>query len=159
KKDLEDKIRVVRLLTSPERRAASVHILDDLSASTPEQLWLTEFAEAKGVAKISGKAVDNQTIAAFARNLSGSRYFQKVEIRETSQEAPPAVDPRNRPGAGKPLPVDSPPAVSMTKFLIEVSLNYTLSMGGAGAPEGKEEGKGQKAGGSKPAKKTGAGEG
>src|SRR5215475_3673810 len=44
KKDLEDKIQIVRQLTSPERRTASVHILDDLSSSTPEQLWLTEYA-------------------------------------------------------------------------------------------------------------------
>src|SRR5262249_28034841 len=91
KKDLEDKIQIVRQLNSPERRAASVHILDDLSSSTPEQLWLTEYVEAKGTTQIRGKAIDNQTIASFARNLANSHYFQKVEIRETLQEAPQTV--------------------------------------------------------------------
>jgi len=68
---------VVRLLTSVERRSASVHILDDLSSSTPEYLWLTDFTELKGAAKINGRAVDNQTIASFARDLARSKYFQK----------------------------------------------------------------------------------
>src|SRR4029077_13312167 len=45
KKDLEEKIRVVNLLISPQRRTAPVHILDDLSSSTPEFLWLTEYVE------------------------------------------------------------------------------------------------------------------
>src|SRR5262249_29465648 len=90
KKETEGKIGVVHLLTSPARRAASVHILDDLSDSAPQMLWLTEFTEVKGAAKINGKSVDNQTIAAFARKLSNSRYFKKVEIRETVQEKPAA---------------------------------------------------------------------
>ena len=82
KSEVEKKLKVVRLLTSAERRAASIHILDDLSSSTPEYLWLTDFTEVKGSAKINGKAVDNQTIASFARDLSRSKYFQKVSIND-----------------------------------------------------------------------------
>jgi type IV pilus assembly protein PilN len=123
KKDIEEKIRVVRLLTSPERRAASVHVMDDLSASTPESLWLTDFVEGKGAAKISGKAIDNQTIAAFAHSLSNSRYFRNVEIRETIQEAP-LVDPRRRAGAAKTSAPDAALPVPVTKFLIEAYINY-----------------------------------
>src|SRR5215203_2382636 len=40
KKETEDKLYIVGTLTSKERRAAPVHILDDLSASAPEYLWL-----------------------------------------------------------------------------------------------------------------------
>ncbi len=83
---LEQRLLAVTSLTSPQRRSASVRILDDLSRSTPDLLWLTDFAEGKGTAKIQGEAVDNQTIATFARNLSNSPYFQQVEIRETVQE-------------------------------------------------------------------------
>src|SRR2546426_1778816 len=107
KKETEGKIRVVHLLTSPARRSASVHILDDLSDSAPQMLWLTEFSEVKGVAKINGKSVDNQTIAAFARQLANSHYFKKVEIRETVQEKPVA-NPRNQ-AVGKGLPSDALP--------------------------------------------------
>jgi Tfp pilus assembly protein PilN len=122
KKEIESKVRVVHLLTSPTRRAASVHILDDLSQSAPEMLWLMEFTEVKGVVKINGKAIDNQTVAAFARKLSNSRYFKKVEIRETVQEKP-LVNLLVQALGGKELPADTPP-VPVTKFLVEASLDY-----------------------------------
>ena len=135
KRDTEQKLNLVRLLTSPERRSASVHILDDLSSSTPEYLWLTEFSENKGAARINGKAVDNQTIAAFAHDLSRSKYFQKVEIRETAQEDP--IDPRTRtPGQltpNVPIPVK--------RFLIEASINYLPGAAKQLGTQGEEEGK------------------
>ena len=125
KKDLEEKIRVVNLLISPQRRTAPVHILDDLSSSTPEFLWLTEYVENKSISQIRGKAIDNQTIASFAHNLSTSPYFRNVEIRETQQEAQqiPA-----RVGADKNAPKGTAtPSVMMTKFLIEAAVNYGKS--------------------------------
>ena len=120
KSEVEKKLTVVRLLTSAERRSASVHILDDLSSSTPEYLWLTDFTEVKGAAKINGRAVDNQTIASFARDLSRSKYFQKVEIRETAQEDP--TDQRPRGSLNQPGGVNSP--IPVKRFLIEAAVNY-----------------------------------
>ena len=95
---LVQRLQAITALTSPQRRSASIRILDDLSQSTPDLLWLTHFAEAKGAAKIQGKAVDNQTIAMFARNLSHSPYFERVEIRETVQEQ--GGRPREEAGQG-----------------------------------------------------------
>lgn len=112
KADLEKKIQVVQRLTSPQRRAASVRILDDLSLSTPAFLWLTEFSEKSGSATINGKAIDNQTVASFAHNLAQSPYFEKIEIRETVQEE------ANRKQTGAPS--------SLTRFLIESGVNYYL---------------------------------
>jgi len=122
KREIEGKIRVVHLLTSPARRAASVHILDDLSESAPQMLWLTDFTEVKGVAKINGRAVDNQTIAAFARKLADSRYFKKVEIRETVQEKP-IMNPHNPAAGGKGAPASALP-IPVTRFLLETSIDY-----------------------------------
>jgi len=144
-KDLEDKVKVVRLLTSPERRASAVHILDDLSVSTPERLWLIGFTATKGAAKINGKAVDNQTIATFAHNLSSSPYFQKVEIRETAQEAQ-APAPGTRAGAGRTQPLDAPASVLMTRFLIEASLSNLPGAVKEGAPAERGEEKVQEEG-------------
>jgi len=110
KANLENKIQVVQQLTSPQRRAASVQILDDLSFNTPEFLWLTEFSEKSGAATINGKAIDNQTVASFAHNLAKSPYFEKIEIRETVQED------ANRKQTGAPA--------SLTRFLIESGVNY-----------------------------------
>ncbi len=134
KKETEGKIRVVHLLTSPARRAAPVHILDDLSDSAPQMLWLTEFTEVKGAAKINGRSVDNQTIAAFARKLSNSRYFKKVEIRETVQEKPVA-NPRNQAAGGKGAPVAALP-IPVTRFLVETSIDY---LPGVAQEEAKKE--------------------
>ena len=119
KREIEKKLMVVRLLTSVERRSASVHILDDLSSSTPEYLWMTDFTEVKGAAKINGKAVDNQTIASFARDLARSKYFQKVEIRETAQEDP--TDPRVRSASNQQAGL---PPIPVKRFLIEAAVNY-----------------------------------
>jgi len=134
KKETEGKIRVVHLLTSPARRAAPVHILDDLSDSAPQMLWLTEFTEVKGAAKINGRSVDNQTIAAFARKLSNSRYFKKVEIRETVQEKPVA-NPRNQAAGGKGAPVTALP-IPVTRFLVEAAIDY---LPGVAQEEAKKE--------------------
>ena len=121
KKETEDKLRIVATLTSKERRAAPVHILDDLSSSAPEYLWLIDFTERGGTARINGKAVDNQTIASFANDLAKSRYFQKVEIRETSQEDVTTTPQRVSPG-GKQAPPQ--PRIPVKKFLIESTINY-----------------------------------
>jgi type IV pilus assembly protein PilN len=121
-KDLQSKLSIVNLLTSPVRRSASVRILDDLSKSTPQLLWLTEFTESEGMAKISGKAVDNQTIAAFARNLSNSLYFKEIEIRETVQEKP-GQDSRRQAMGDKALPPGTPP-IPVTRFLVEAAIDY-----------------------------------
>lgn len=122
KAEIEAKLHIVTTLTSKERRAAPVHILDDLSASAPEYLWLIDFTERGGAALINGRAVDNQTIASFANDLAKSRYFQKVEIRETSQEDVATATPqRVLPGGKQPLPQ---PQIPVKKFTIESTINY-----------------------------------
>jgi type IV pilus assembly protein PilN len=152
KKEIEAKVQVVRLLTSPRRRASSVHILDDLSVSMPESLWLTDFVENKGVAKISGKAADNQTIASFAHNLSGSAYFRNVEIRETVQEVPTTTEPRRR--GAKAGAVDTALAPPVTKFLIEARINYVPGLPEESAQTGAEEAQEKKDGRGPPATKA-----
>jgi Tfp pilus assembly protein PilN len=122
KKETENKLKVVAILTSKERRAAPVHILDDLSSSAPEYLWLTDFAERGGAARINGRAVDNQTIASFANDLAKSRYFQRVEIRETAQEDVAGSDPRKP--APKVRQSSSQPQIPVKRFLIESTINY-----------------------------------
>ena len=115
---MKDKLSIGSILTWKERRAAPVHILDDLSSSAPEYLWLTDFAERGGTARINGKAVDNQTIASFANDLAKSRYFQKVEIRETAQEDVAAAS--RLPSAGK----QAVPQIPVKRFLVESMINY-----------------------------------
>jgi type IV pilus assembly protein PilN len=81
---LREKLTAIGELES--KSAGPVHTLEDLSASTPERLWLTEFAESGGQVKLTGFAIDEQTIAEFLRRLSGSASFQSVDLSETSQD-------------------------------------------------------------------------
>jgi type IV pilus assembly protein PilN len=81
--ELEEKLKTIALLE--QRKVGPVKVLGDLSEATPEQVWLLEFTETAGAATFTGLALDNQTIAAFMRNLSSSPFFASVDLVETTQ--------------------------------------------------------------------------
>lgn len=81
--ELEAKLKTIEILE--RQRRGPVHVLDDLGDATPEKLWLTEMREAGGAAVLSGRGLDNQTVALFMRNLEDSPYFSNVELVETKQ--------------------------------------------------------------------------
>jgi len=81
--ELRAKLETIAMLE--RQRTGPVHVLADLSTATPDKLWLTEATEAGGSMTLSGKGLDNQTIAGFMRNLAASRYFANVDLVETKQ--------------------------------------------------------------------------
>jgi type IV pilus assembly protein PilN len=83
KKDLEEKLKTIATLEA--KKVGPVNVLSDLSDAAPEQVWLLEFKESGGLATISGLGLDDQTIANFMRKLSGSPYFDGVDLVETAQ--------------------------------------------------------------------------
>jgi type IV pilus assembly protein PilN len=83
RKDLEEKLKTIATLEA--KRIGPVQVLADLSDAAPEQVWLLEFKEMGGLATVTGLGLDDQTIANFMRNLSGSRYFDNVDLVETAQ--------------------------------------------------------------------------
>jgi type IV pilus assembly protein PilN len=82
KRELRDKLRVIGELEA--KKVGPVHVLTDLSAATPDKLWLTEYAETGGSIKVSGLGVDEQTVADFLRRLGGSQFFRGIDLEETS---------------------------------------------------------------------------
>jgi len=62
-----------------------VRILAGLSDSTPDKLWLTEYADMGGTLKLTGLGVDEQTVADFMRRLGALKFFRTVDLDETSQ--------------------------------------------------------------------------
>src|SRR5581483_6086732 len=80
---LRSKIATIDVLE--RQRQGPVHVLDDLSIATPEKLWLTDVRETGGGMTLTGKGLDNQTIAQFMRKLGASRYFENVDLVETKQ--------------------------------------------------------------------------
>lgn len=83
KKELREKLKVIGQLEA--RKVGPVKALSDLSAATPDKLWLTEFNETAGTVKLSGLGVDEQTVADFLRRLAASPMFKSVDLEETSQ--------------------------------------------------------------------------
>lgn len=114
--ELQAKLKVIEDLK--QKRIGPVRILEDLSAATPEKLWLVEFSDVNGAATITGMALDNQTIAVFMRQLQNSKYFFEVDLVETSQ-----IEPLRGGGGGD--------GASFKKFIIKAHLDY---LGAGGKP-------------------------
>lgn len=66
-------------------KAGPAHRLATLSDITPEQLWLTAYAESGPDIKISGFAYTEELIAAFMRRLEASSDFKGVELLVSEQ--------------------------------------------------------------------------
>ena len=110
KKELQEKLGVIRELEA--KKFGPVRMLADLSGSTPDKLWLTDFSEKGGSIRLAGLGVDEQTVADFMRRLSTSPYFRNVDLEETSEV-------KNE-------------AVKHKRFVIRAQVNY------AAAPKAKE---------------------
>jgi type IV pilus assembly protein PilN len=80
---LKQKLAVIDDLS--KKKVGPVRVMESLSSSTPDRLWLTEFKEGGGSLTVSGMAIDNQTIADFLKALQASQYFKDVELVETIQ--------------------------------------------------------------------------
>ncbi len=130
RKELQAKLKVIEDLN--QKRVGPVRILEDLSAASPEKLWLVDFSDVNGQATISGLALDNQTIAVFMRQLQASKYFFDVDLVETSQSDPLRGASGAADGGG------------FKKFIIKAHLDYLGTGGkppspppGAASPEAK----------------------
>ncbi|RMF48239.1 MAG: fimbrial protein [Deltaproteobacteria bacterium] len=83
--ELRGKIEVLQTLK--KNRSGPVHLLDELNRSLPPKLWLTNFQEKGDNVQISGVGLNEETVAAFMRNLEKSVYFSNVQLRVTEQMA------------------------------------------------------------------------
>jgi type IV pilus assembly protein PilN len=107
KKALDSKLKVIADLG--RKRVGPVGVMSDLAKATPDRVWLTDFTEAGGGATITGQAVDNQIVAVFLRNLSGSPYFTNVDLVETTQ--------------------DQVGDIKLRKFIVKSQINYAAAAG------------------------------
>lgn len=83
KAKLEQKLSVIRDLDRGRLRAA--YILGELSQRTPDKVWIESLDKSGKSLKITGVALDNDTIANFMDVLGRSKYFAGVELEITEQ--------------------------------------------------------------------------
>jgi type IV pilus assembly protein PilN len=83
--ELEDKIDVIKGLD--RARSGPVRIMDELSKSTPDRLWLTSLQTEGIQIKVEGDSLDTGVVADFLRSLNASPYFTEVDLERTSSGA------------------------------------------------------------------------
>jgi type IV pilus assembly protein PilN len=78
--------RKIDLITDlKKQQAVPVHILDQVSRSLPEFLWLDAMSSSNNKVTISGKATTYTAVSNFYSNLSGSGFFSDVNLGRTFQ--------------------------------------------------------------------------
>ncbi len=83
--ELEDKLDVIKGLD--RARSGPVRIMDELSKSTPDRLWLTSLATEGVQITVEGDSLDTGVVADFLRSLNASPYFTEVDLERTSSGA------------------------------------------------------------------------
>lgn len=83
KAKLETKLAMIKKLKKGSH--ISVRIIDEIAVLVPpNRMWLKSFAQAPDSLKLSGVALDNETIAQFMKLLKESPLFVNVELANSS---------------------------------------------------------------------------
>lgn len=67
-------------------QSSPVHLLDQISKSLPDMLWLTEIRQQGDTVTMTGKCTAMTALSDFATNLQASGYFKNVEILDSQVE-------------------------------------------------------------------------
>lgn len=82
---LQKKLEVLDQLE--KGKAGPVHLLDEICARLPgAKVWLKSLKQDEKRLLLEGIALDNETIAAYMRNLSASPCFASVDLINSAQE-------------------------------------------------------------------------
>jgi type IV pilus assembly protein PilN len=86
KAELEHKIQVINDLK--RNQWGPVRIMDQISNSLPELLWLDSMNLASNNIELQGRAFNTNQVAAFIENLGKVPEFQEPHLRDTSKQGP-----------------------------------------------------------------------
>lgn len=81
--DLQSKLDILGTLKA--NKTGPAHMLDELSAATPERLWIDSFDIVGGEASFSGLGVNEEVVANFLQQLESSPYYKNVELQSLEQ--------------------------------------------------------------------------
>lgn len=84
KKELETKLQIIERLQ--KGKFLVVQLLDGIGVIIPEKMWLDELGLKGDKYSMKGYAVDNETIAAFMKELERSGSFRVVELLWTEKK-------------------------------------------------------------------------
>lgn len=81
--ELRRKLSVIGNLQAS--KTGPVHMLDELSAATPEKLYVTTLNELAGSLRLAGNAASNEVISQFLINLEKTNWFEDVYLISIDQ--------------------------------------------------------------------------
>jgi type IV pilus assembly protein PilN len=85
KRDLQQRVNLIEELR--QNQVGPVHMLDQISRSLPDRLWLLEMKQTANDITLDGKTSTLSSLADFVANLEASGYFAKpVEITNSEEE-------------------------------------------------------------------------
>ncbi len=85
KKQADVNIKLNEIISIDKNRFYTIKLLDALSNSLPDYLWVTVFKEDKGNVNIEGLTFSNLIVADFMDKLKGTGYFSDVELNQTAK--------------------------------------------------------------------------
>jgi type IV pilus assembly protein PilN len=85
KKQLQQRVTLIEELRRGQ--SAPVHLLDEVSRSIPDRLWLTDMKQTADSVQLDGKTSTLTALADFVGNLENTGYFARpVEIVSSEEE-------------------------------------------------------------------------
>jgi len=85
KRDLQQRVNLIEELR--QNQVGPVHMLDQISRSMPDRLWLLDMKQTGNEVTLDGKTSTLSSLADFVANLEASGYFAKpVEITNSEEE-------------------------------------------------------------------------
>jgi type IV pilus assembly protein PilN len=86
KAQLQQRVSLIEQLRSGQ--GGPVHVLDEISKSLPDRLWLTEMTQVGNEFTIGGMTTSMTAVSDFIANLEATRYFKRpVEIVDSQVQA------------------------------------------------------------------------
>ena len=86
KAQLQQRVSLIEQLRSGQ--SAPVHVLDEISKSLPDRLWLTDMTQGGNEFTISGMTTSMTAVSDFIANLESTRWFKRpVEIVDSQVQS------------------------------------------------------------------------
>jgi Tfp pilus assembly protein PilN len=90
KMELDRKIKIINDLKLKQKDA--VYMMDKLSRSLPDWVWLIDLSFSNGALVLGGKALSNNLIADLINNLQTSNSFINVKLKSSARNKEAGID-------------------------------------------------------------------
>jgi len=87
---LDKKVKIINQLKNRQKTVAKM--MDDMSNAIPDWVWLNKLKFSHGALSISGKALSNNLIADFIKNMQNTNHFCNVRISNSTRKKQSGLD-------------------------------------------------------------------